>query len=632
MDDLTREAAASNGDNEFDTGGEEEYDAFNDETFGDTNLNTDWEENHEMLSGLEEQSRTNFDDENGELSKRVASFILDDENDDIQVLSITPSLKQLGDDKQTEDSTNWWKGVKNKKISWSDEKPELKAEVKPIGSNIKKVLCVQDLERSILMQSSTSSQNQNQRQGKLVLQRVEDVERELKNNALALNMPGQKVPNQIPPQPGGFNLSFPPPPLPQMRPPLQPPINPPLHVWMNQGGPPRQCLFAHYHRHQGVTQVADFQYFNTIPCMSMIGGPMDPYAGLMTPQEKQWLASIQVMQLSNASQAFHDDYYYLMYSSRQLGICGRKLGNSMLKSNQEVTTNTKKTYKPQQFENSLGKLQIGSVTAPRKIIDIDYHALEKIPVRVPCRTRKILLEIEWMYDVALKIEEMNYFRGSPSDSEDPLELANNCINRILKDNKLFLNIMEVRKGRNVVLRLTTHLRNPGPLIEQLISNMIPITKKDSDQTLLRFLPAIRTWLSSVNLDTMVELCEKFGESFEFILSHKLTVSILTNMIERAEKIISSSSLLYNVSSLSSPSVCSSLSSPTVNDVSTEKWLRIIEKVAKTASSAKHIERPVVGINARIFSNHLARIQTTNGEQFVKLQVAISTTRTSDISV
>lgn len=35
----------------------------------------------------------------------------------------------------------------------------------------------------------------------------------------------------------------------------------------------------------------------------------DDYAGLMSSQEKQWLASIQIMQLST-NQPFQDDYYY----------------------------------------------------------------------------------------------------------------------------------------------------------------------------------------------------------------------------------------------------------------------------------------------------------------------------------
>lgn len=37
--------------------------------------------------------------------------------------------------------------------------------------------------------------------------------------------------------------------------------------------------------------------------------PEDEYAGLMTHKEKQWLASIQLMQI-NTNQPFQDDYYY----------------------------------------------------------------------------------------------------------------------------------------------------------------------------------------------------------------------------------------------------------------------------------------------------------------------------------
>lgn len=636
MEDIVSEEPTTNGENDFEeTVDDDEYDAWNDETFGDTNLNTDWEESHEILSGLEEQSKNNFDEENGELSKRMASFILDDENDDIQLVSIsTPAKQPLGNtegessnSKQIEDSTNWWNAMKNKKLSWPEVKPSI------VGPNIKTLLSVQDLERSILMQSCTTPPVNQRQQGKLVLQHVEDVERELKNNVLASNVPVQKLSNQVPPPPGGFNISLPPP-LPSIRPPLQPPVTLQLQMWMNQGGHHRHGLYTTY-RPQGVAAMTDYRHYNNMSCMlqPMMGGPVDPYAGLMTPQEKQWLASIQVMQLSTASQAYQDDYYYLMYQSRQQGSCGRKLGNQVFKTNREITS-TKNTYIPLQFENSLGKLQVGSVTAPRKIIDVDYNVLESsdsAPLRAPCRTRRILLEIEWMYDVLLKIEELNYFNCGSGKTDEPVDIASDCINKILNDNK-FLHIMEIRKGRNVVLRLIAHLGNAGPLIRQLISHMIPVTQKDNDQTLLRFLPAIRTWLSSVSLSTLIELCTTFEESYEFILSNKFTVSVLTNMIERAEKIISSPSLNNVSSSSSSPSSSSSSStSSSVTDVNVEKWLSIIEKVAKTATLVKHIERPVVGINATLFTNHLARIQTTNREQFTKLQVAISTTRTPDIS-
>lgn len=60
----------------------------------------------------------------------------------------------------------------------------------------------------------------------------------------------------------------------------------------------------------------------------------------------------------------------------------------------------KVVYTPMQFENSLGKLQCGSVTAPRKIIDMDIVPNSDPQQALPPhqkdtkKTRQLLLEIE----------------------------------------------------------------------------------------------------------------------------------------------------------------------------------------------------------------------------------------------
>jgi DNA topoisomerase 2-associated protein PAT1 len=41
------------------------------------------------------------------------------------------------------------------------------------------------------------------------------------------------------------------------------------------------------------------------------GPPEDEYAGLMTNNEKQWLVSIQLVQLSTST-PFQDDYYFIV--------------------------------------------------------------------------------------------------------------------------------------------------------------------------------------------------------------------------------------------------------------------------------------------------------------------------------
>lgn len=70
-----------------------------------------------------------------------------------------------------------------------------------------------------------------------------------------------------------------------------------------------------------------------------------------------------------------------------------------------------RVYTPQQFENSLGKLQCGSATAPRKIIDMDVVTLDKETEnsnasRDTRKTKQLLLELESLYSLVLKAEDL----------------------------------------------------------------------------------------------------------------------------------------------------------------------------------------------------------------------------------
>lgn len=149
----------------------------------------------------------------------------------------------------------------------------------------------------------------------------------------------------------------------------------------------------------------------------------DEYAGLMTNREKQWLLNIQLLQL-NTGTPYFDDYYYTMYKERKTAnnnnnnsdnnkksLFQRRDRNNERQDNQNVLT--PRVYTPLQFENSLGKLQCGSVTAPRKIIDMDIVSPDKDSenVATPRDTRKskqILLELEAMYTLFLKAIDLKH--------------------------------------------------------------------------------------------------------------------------------------------------------------------------------------------------------------------------------
>ncbi|KAJ8707768.1 hypothetical protein PYW07_011445 [Mythimna separata] len=192
------------------------------------------------------------------------------------------------------------------------------------------------------------------------------------------------------------------------------------------------------------------------------GSDTDDYAGLMTLREKQWLINIQMLQLNTGTPYIHD-FYYTVFLERQAskekegvkeahkanqqnhpfysgGVkqethTHRERHNSNRHNSTSEDSGTPRTYVPTQFENSLGKLQCGSVTAPRKIIDVEVVGTETAPSRmsrassvastthpteVPRemkRTKQLLLDIEALYLILLRLEELN----------DPLAISNALI-------------------------------------------------------------------------------------------------------------------------------------------------------------------------------------------------------------
>merc|ERR1719391_160767 len=79
-------------------------------------------------------------------------------------------------------------------------------------------------------------------------------------------------------------------------------------------------------------------------------------------------------------------------------------------SGTDAAGNKNDEFKPQQFANSLGKLQAVSVKAPRKIIDVDVmiqDAEERLnTIQKDSRNYKqILLELERMYDLVIDVED-----------------------------------------------------------------------------------------------------------------------------------------------------------------------------------------------------------------------------------
>ncbi|XP_022672845.1 uncharacterized protein LOC111255299 isoform X1 [Varroa destructor] len=196
----------------------------------------------------------------------------------------------------------------------------------------------------------------------------------------------------------------------------------------------------------------------------------DPYAGLMTEKEKEFVIRVQMMSLN--MQAPHEqDYYYLEYMKRRSqgkAVCRNKL----LTQRYERTPD--RPHEPQQFENSLGKLHTVTAHAPKKILDMaGSRKLDDGDGRtVPANTdlllfRKLLMDTEKSFSLLLKLEDPEVL----TSHEEKLIAAQDLVKRLGPSPD---NVLSLRKGRVLVLRSLAALWRLGGYREQCLQMLCSI--------------------------------------------------------------------------------------------------------------------------------------------------------------
>ncbi|XP_064416861.1 protein PAT1 homolog 1 isoform X1 [Latimeria chalumnae] len=235
----------------------------------------------------------------------------------------------------------------------------------------------------------------------------------------------------------------------------------------------------------------------------------DPYSNLMTQREKEWVSKIQMMQLQSTD-PYLDDYYYQNYfeklEKRPQPVDSN--GDGPKKEHTKLITpqvaKLEHTYKPVQFEGSLGKLTVSSVNNPRKMIDAvvttrtdDDETKEK---QVRDKRRHTLYTIERTYSLLLDIQDFEKrFLQVPEEERGALleqrrqkllemyeSLRGKPSGRDRPSDDLFVQVMCIRKGKHLVARALPYFtaEQAATIVMATARNLPFLIKKDVQDEVL----------------------------------------------------------------------------------------------------------------------------------------------------
>ncbi|XP_048162614.1 protein PAT1 homolog 1 isoform X1 [Corvus hawaiiensis] len=302
----------------------------------------------------------------------------------------------------------------------------------------------------------------------------------------------------------------------------------------------------------------------------------DPYANLMLQREKDWVSKIQMMQLQSTD-PYLDDYYYQNYFQKleKLAAAEEVHGDGPKKERTKLITpqvaKLEHTYKPVQFEGSLGKLTVSSVNNPRKMIDAvvtsrseDDETKEK---QVRDKRRQTLVTIEKTYSLLLDVEDYERRYLLSLEGERPAlmgerkqkicDMYDNLRGKAPGQDRLsddhFMQIMCIRKGKRLVARILPFLapEQAADVLMATARNLPFLIKKDAqDEVLPCLLRPFSHVLYHLPLGTVTSLVQQLTNlpqsaaaptnlHLTAVLQNKFGLSLLYLVLSRGEELQSS---------------------------------------------------------------------------------------------
>ncbi|KYM88534.1 Protein PAT1 like protein 1 [Atta colombica] len=358
--------------------------------------------------------------------------------------------------------------------------------------------------------------------------------------------------------------------------------------------------------------------------------------------EKQWLINIQLLQL-NTIQPYVDDHYYVVFcDKRNKQHANREQKDKKHHNNNgyhrdhrdwEPTPQTasRSAYTPAQFENSLGKLHCSSVTAPRKLIDMDVvsnndsQSTPQSQQKDTKKTRQLLLEIERLFTLQFKLEDLSnplalipepqQQQEGESDvntTKTESELINmilTCMQQLIQDDKL-ASMLSIRKGKTLLLRFLPHLnvteysKQLRELWTAIFKGLAVIGRRDC-HILTDFYSEFRRWLDAVkDFDTILRLARALSDSatnhpvknnsLTFALLNKFGVSAIAAMLEQVEQLCDT------------------------DDSLPSEWSTFVVTIVELIGDSPPCVAPCQPITTNTLKKHLNRISSLKLERYTAL--------------
>ncbi|KAM6309156.1 protein PAT1 homolog 2 [Aegotheles albertisi] len=296
----------------------------------------------------------------------------------------------------------------------------------------------------------------------------------------------------------------------------------------------------------------------------------DPYAGLMTSKEKDWVVKVQMIQLQ--SENMDDDYYYQTYyhwlerKQAEEELLG---GRNKQEPPKLVTPFIQKveTYDSVvRIAGSLGQVAVSTCYSPRRAIDAVHHAL--VEEAAGSHRLRALHRIEKLFLQLLEVEETQQKMSLALEEQQPgcQEQKTQEVEGIYRALKIracsseeeaedeFLQLLCVRKGKKLLARLLPHLtREQAEKILLTITHHLPfLMKKDLlDESLPLLFSPLNEVVGGMTFSKLIEVLQQMTrplpESPELplamALKNQFGISLLYSLLSHGERLLSSNTPL-----------------------------------------------------------------------------------------